>query len=392
MFASEGVAVARAQPGGRPLPRLRRYRDEERRYGGQDGVDRLDPWDTGRTGPLGATDADARPGADAEERDLSVTVRWTEPPPWLGRRLTGRTLDLLDMAGDGPTRTALAARHGREPREVLVTAGGTEPFETIAREFRPEHAVVIHPQAAPAEAALRAHGHAVERLVLRPPFTLDPAQVPAHADLVVLANPTNPTSVVHPWETVDALVRPGRVVVVDETLAECVPGEPQSVSGRPGDGVVVIRGLPPAWDLARLRAGYLLAAPKLAARLGQWQSPWPVSRTSLAALALSASADVLAQSGEWAHDLGTRRAALVDALATVPGVEVGPDPAASFVLVHRPGGSALRLSLRQQGFLLRRGDDYPGLGPDWFRVAVPSPPASEAFAAALHTAITDPAR
>ena len=294
--------MARAQPGGRPLPRLRRYRDEQARFGGQDGVDRMDPWDTGRAGPGGVTDADARPGSDPDERDLSVTVRWTEPPPWLGRRLTGRTLDLLDMAGDGPTRTALGARHGREPREVLVTAGGTEPFQLVAREFHPRRAVVVHPQAGAAEAALRTHGHAVERLVLDPPFTLDPARVPADADLVVLANPTNPTSVVHPWATVDALVRPGRVVVVDETLAACVPGEPDSVAGRAGDGVVVVRGLPPAWDLARLRAGYLLAAPALARRLAAWQSPWPVSRTALAALALSATAEVQV---EWASGATT---------------------------------------------------------------------------------------
>ncbi|MHA3703222.1 aminotransferase class I/II-fold pyridoxal phosphate-dependent enzyme [Jatrophihabitans sp. YIM 134969] len=348
----------------------------------------MDPLDTGRP----VTDADARPGADPEEHDLSVTVRWSEPPPWLGRRLTGRTLDLLDMAGDSPTRTALGARHGREPREVLVTAGGTEPYELVAREFRPEHAVVVHPQAGAAEAALRAHGHAVQRVVLRPPFTLDPADVPADADLVVLSNPTNPTSVVHPWETVDALIRPGRVVVVDESFAECVPGEPDSVAGRAGDGLVVVRSLPPAWDLVRLRAGYLLAAPGLTRRLAGWQSPWPVSRTSLAALALAATADVLVQSGEWAHDLAARRAALIDALGTVPGVGLTPGATAAFVLVHRPGGSALRLALRQRGFLVRKGDDYPGLGPDWFRVAVPSVEGGRRFAAALRDAVTASAR
>ena len=92
--------------------------------------------------------------------------------------------------------------------------------------------------------------------------------------------------------------------------------------------------------------------------------------------------------GEWGHDLAARRAHLVDALSGGPGVTVAPAPGAAFVLVHRAGGSALRIALRSRGFLLRRGDDYPGLGPDWFRVAVPSTVAADRFAAALRDEVS----
>lgn len=372
--------VPRAEPGGRPRPDLRRYRDDARRLTGADGFDRVDPSDTGRAGESDV----GGPGRRArDEHDLAVTVMAAQAPPGLLRQLTRAVTDLLQLPDADRTRTAIAARHGRYPAEVLLTPGGTAAYELIGREFRPRHVVVVHPQFAAPEAALRAAGHAVERVVLPEPFVLDPTLVPTAADLVVLANPTNPTSVSHPRAVVQALLRPGRVVVVDETLADCVPGQPGSVAGYPEPGLVVLRGLPPAWDIARLRIGYLLATPDLVQRLGQWQSHWPVSSTALAAAALCASPDVLARVADWSSELAARRTALLVELAAVPGVRVVADPSAAFVLLHHRGDGGVRMSLRDKGFLVRRGSTYPGLGPAWLRVAVPDPQTSAEFATAL---------
>ena len=130
-------------------------------------------------------------------------------------------------------RTAVAAAHGRDESEVLPTAGAAETFTLLARALTPRRAVVVHPSFTEPEAALRAAGHPVERLLLDPPgYRLDPAAVPADADLVVLGNPTNPTSVLHPAAGLAALARPGRVLVVDEAFADTVPGEPGSLAGR----------------------------------------------------------------------------------------------------------------------------------------------------------------
>ena len=56
--------------------------------------------------------------------------------------------------------------------------------------------MVVHPQFTEPEAALRAAGHAVSRVILSEEdgFVLDPALVPEDADLVFVGNPTNPTS------------------------------------------------------------------------------------------------------------------------------------------------------------------------------------------------------
>jgi histidinol-phosphate aminotransferase len=47
-----------------------------------------------------------------------------------------------------------------------------------------------------------------------------------------------------------------------------------------------------------------------------------------------------------------------------------PGARASFLCVQAPDGLGLRALLRQRGHAVRRGDTFPGLGPDWLRIAV----------------------
>ncbi len=219
-------------------------------------------------------DAEATPGLV----DLAVNVRAGAPPAWLANRLVASLTELAAYPRPEVARAAVAARHGRQPDEVLLTAGAAEAFVLLARVLRPRRAVVVHPQFTEPEAALRAAGHPVERLILDGDFRLDPARVPEDADLVVIGNPTNPTSVLHPAATLAALARPGRVLLVDEAFADTVPGEPESLAGRRDlPGLVVVRSLTKTWGLAGLRVGYLLAAPALVDQFAAAQPLWAVS-------------------------------------------------------------------------------------------------------------------
>jgi histidinol-phosphate aminotransferase len=248
----------------------------------------------------------------------------------------------------------------------------------LARALRPRRAVVVHPQFTEPEVALRAAGHAVTRVILDGDFRL--AEVPEDADLVVIGNPTNPTSVLHPAADIARLARPGRIVVVDEAFMDCVPGEPESLASDAGP--VVVRSLTKTWGLAGLRAGYLLAAPELVARLAEAQPPWPVSAPALAAIEACSSPRALADAEAWARDMAAERDRLAAALRDL-GIHVVPGARASFLCVRVPGADRLRLRLRKRGFAVRRGDTFPGLGPDWLRVAVRDSETDDAFLAAL---------
>jgi histidinol-phosphate aminotransferase len=325
-------------------------------------------------------DAELAPGLV----DLAVNVRAGAPPAWL-RNLLHDALDRSAGYPDAaPARAAVAAAHGRDPGEVLLTAGAAETFTLVARALSPRRAVVIHPSFTEPEAALRAAGHPVDRLLLcaADGYRLDPAAVPEAADLVVVGNPTNPTSVLHPAEALAALARPGRVLLVDEAFADTVPGEPESLTDRSDlPGLLVVRSLTKTWGLAGLRVGYALGPPDLIADLAAQQPHWPVSTPALAALTACTGPAARAEAQAAARQLTGHRQALLDALP--PGVEVLGEPRSSFLLIRVPDGERVRRELRDGGWAVRRGDTFPGLSPDHLRVAVRDPGTSRAFAADL---------
>jgi histidinol-phosphate aminotransferase len=316
--------------------------------------------------------------------DLAVNVRPDPLPDWLRVPVAAALDDLARYPDAAAARAALAARHGRTPAEVLTTAGAAQGFVLLARALRVRRPVVVHPQFTEAEAALVAAGHRVERVLLPAPYQLDPDLVPDDADLVVVGNPTNPTSVLHPAQALARLARPGRVLVVDEAFADTVPGEPESLAGRADlPGLVVLRSLTKTWGLAGLRIGYLLAAPDLVELLAQAQPLWPVSTPALAAAVACADRRAVEAEQQIARGLTARRTHLVTGLQTIPGVRVAAPPSSSFVLIEVADGEAVRLALRQAGFAVRRGDTFPGLGPDFLRIAVRETATTDAFLTAL---------
>jgi histidinol-phosphate aminotransferase len=322
-------------------------------------------------------DADLAPGLV----NLAVNVRPGGTPRWLAERI--RTADLSAYPDQRRAVTAVTQRHHRNEDEVLLTAGAAEAFVLLARALTPRHAVIVHPQFTEPEAAMRAAGHDVDRVILPFPFILDPSSVPADADLVYVGNPTNPTSVAHPREAIGSLVRPGRLVVVDEAFADCVPGEPESLADSADlAGLVIVRSLTKTWALAGLRVGYVLAAPETIQLLKRAQPLWPVSTPALAACIATADPSAVEEVNAWATQLIAQRTYLLSRLATVSDVQVVPNPAGSFILLGT-GVAGIRIRLQHKGFAVRRCETFPGLSDSWIRVAVRDADVTDRFVAAL---------
>ncbi|MCU1686828.1 MAG: hisC [Amycolatopsis sp.] len=315
--------------------------------------------------------------------DLAVNVRLPTPPEWLRRELAAALDDLAAYPDPTAATAAVAARHERDLEEVLVTAGAAEAFTLLATALRPRHAVVVHPQFTEPEAALRAAGHDVERVVLTgPDFVLRPELVPEEADLVFVGNPTNPTSVLHSAAALRALARPGRLVVVDEAFLDAVPGEPESLAAQALPGVVVIRSLTKTWGIAGLRAGYLLGESTIVSRLRAVQPPWSVSTLAAVAVVACSRPTAVAEAEALAVAACHDRDHLVAGLRAL-NIDVIGDPQAPFVLIHLPGADKLRLRLRDAGYAVRRGDTFPGLSPEYLRIAVRDPATIDPFLTTL---------
>lgn len=317
--------------------------------------------------------------ARAAALDFAVNVYGGPRPAWLDAAL----LASLDGVGRYPdptrAREAVAAHHRRPVDGVLVTAGAAEAFTLVAR-LRPwRRPVVVHPQFTEPHAALEQAGHRVTPVVLPEPFTLDPAAIPEDADLVVIGNPTNPTGVLHPADEVRALLRPGRVVVVDEAFMDCVPGETQSLAGVRLPGLVVLRSLTKHWGIPGIRAGYVVGDALVVAGLALNQTPWSVGATAAAAVVACTSPEAASEAHRRALEIRDWREHLEKGLADL-GLPFLTS-AASFVLVRV--GPGVHDALRAGGIALRRADTFPGLDGSWVRIAVRPPELTDQLLAAL---------
>ncbi len=105
----------------------------------------------------------------------------------------------------------------------------------------------------------------------------------AGAEVAVACNPNNPDGRRWPAETLLAVARGVRLLVIDEAFADleadvgsCVPRLCEDAR------ILVLRSFGKCYGLAGLRLGFAVSAPSLAARLRQALGPWPVSGAALA--------------------------------------------------------------------------------------------------------------
>ncbi|MGV0646415.1 Rv2231c family pyridoxal phosphate-dependent protein CobC [Mycolicibacterium sp. XJ2546] len=322
----------------------------------------------------GATRAGARYHGDQAAApgmlDFAVNVRTDEPPTWLVDRLAARLPELgryPSAADEQRAVTAVAARHGRSADEVALLSGAAEGFALLAN-LRPRLTALIQPSFTGPEAALAAAGLPFEHVVLAPPFHLSDGPVPDEADLVIVGNPTNPTSVLHTRERVLALRRPGRLLVVDEAFADAAPGEPASLAGQSLPDVVVLRSLTKTWALAGLRVGYALGAPDVLDRMTARRPHWPLGTLQLEAITACSAPEAVAEAQHAARRLVGLRAEMVFGLASI-GVDV-VDGCAPFVLVSVGDAALTRKHLYSKGIAVRRCDTFVGLDGQYLRVAV----------------------
>jgi cobyrinic acid a,c-diamide synthase len=165
-----------------------------------------------------------------------------------------------------------------------------------------------------------------------------------------------------------------------------VPGERQSLAGESVPGLVVVRSLTKLWSIPGIRAGYVLARPDVVAALRAKQTPWSVSSPAAAAMVACSGPEALAEQARRATTTDANRRVLVDGLAElgIPSVL----SRAPFLLARV--GSGAHEHLRDAGYAVRRADTFPGLGPEWVRIAVRAPEPTRKLLVALRIEAGNP--
>lgn len=341
--------------------------------------------------PAAADLADLRTHGDTAVRpgdaDHAVNVRAEGPPGWLRAALQGALAhDVTRYPSETAACAAVAALHGRASDEVVPANGAAQALWLLPAALRPRLAACVHPGFTESEAALRAHGVPVVR-VLRDPergFALDPAAVPEEADLVIVGNPASPSGTLDPAAALLALRRPGRTVVVDEAFLDLVPGEPGSLAREPLEDVIVVRSLTKSLAIPGLRAGYALAAPSLADRLRAVRPPWSVNALALAALtAVAQRPEALVQAAERTR---AEQDDLQERLAAISGLRAWPS-VANYCLIEVADGAAVAAALRTRRIAVREAASFPGLDGRHLRLTARTPQENARLCAALAEAI-----
>jgi len=312
--------------------------------------------------------------------DFSASINPLGVPPEVMQALS----DALGRISDYPEaeaaslRTALAEYHRLPTSRLLPGSGSTELIYLLPRVLRPRRALLLRPCFGEYAPALQQAGCLIDYCDLDPDddFAFAPEAIlaarRAETDLVVLANPGNPSGVaIPPAKLLEVADQLGDCrLLVDEAFVDFCPAHsllPQ-LAGR--NNLLLLRSLTKFYAIPGLRAGYLAADPADIALLAAAREPW-----TLSCLAIAAARACLTARDFQALTLQTiprLRRELQQGLEAL-GWQVYPG-AANYLLCRlpTPGPRAPELVelLRPQGLLLRSCVDFPPLDETFLRVAV----------------------
>ncbi len=268
-------------------------------------------------------------------------------------------------------RARLAAIHGVDPGQILVTAGGDDAlnrcFLSLIGSGR--NAVTTYPtfEMIPRYAEQRGV-ELVEVPWWSGPLPVDEimGSISDRTDAVFLVSPNNPTGSAMTGTDLKRLAATVPYLVLDAAYAEFGDEDltPTAVSL---DNVVMIRTLSKAYGLAGLRVGYLIASPTVVSRVAAFGSPYPVS--ALSASVAEARLDwPQRETLDFVAQTASERERLTEVLSRL-GTKPLPSQA-NFVLTECVDPDWLVSGARSLGVAFRRFANRPGME-QMVRVSLP---------------------
>jgi len=274
-------------------------------------------------------------------------------------------------------RAALAQYHALPEECLLPGSGSTELIYLLPRVLQPHRALLVAPAFSEYERSLRQAGCAVDRVLWSPAVGFDQdlilRSLGEETDLLVLANPGNPSGALIPASGLRRLLDllPRRLVLLlDEAFIDFCPEESLIAETAARPNLYVLRSLTKFYAIPGLRAGYLAGPGDGVARLADRREPWALSVPALAA------AEACLRAGEFRSrtllELPVLRAKLAAGLRSL-GLEVFPS-AANYLLLRLPPGvpdaTAIAGRLAAKGILVRDCSNFFGLDRRFLRLAV----------------------
>jgi histidinol-phosphate aminotransferase len=293
-------------------------------------------------------------------------------------------------------RSALGAFLGQPSERLFCANGSNEVLQTLLLAYGGpgRRALVFEPSYVLHAHIARITGTGVLTGERGPGFRLDPAEAARlvtgeRPEVVFLTTPNNPTGIVEPRETVEALLDAlggNGLLVVDEAYAEFSPWSALDLvaDDRP---LVVVRTYSKIWSMAAFRLGFGVGPAWLVDDLMKVVLPYhlsvPTQMAGTAALGFRAEMEARVAA------IVSERGRVATALAGIDGIEAFPS-GANFILFRSvppaPDGHALWEALLGAGVLVRDFSRWPRLE-GCLRVTIGRPEENDAFLGALKEAL-----
>ena len=312
----------------------------------------------------------------ADLLDLSVNLNPLGPPPGVFPEFFAS----FDRAGEYPEPyaeslvAALAVRWNIPAGRIVAGNGSNLLLNLFPAVCGAKRALVVTPGYLEYAEACRNCGVEVTEFILREEdaFLPDLDRLSAAirpGGLVVIGNPNNPAGHALRRDALESLIaaHPEAFFLVDEAFIEFF-GETESLVNLQLPNLAVSRSFTKAYALPGVRMGAMAGPEPVMAKLRAMQGEWAlsVSAVETAKFLLTQPEDYLAKTRRETARLRTRLAAALDAL---PGFRTYPSEA-NYLLFRAPFPDLPRRMLLEHKIALRSCADYPGLGPEFCRVAV----------------------
>ncbi|WP_020677268.1 pyridoxal phosphate-dependent aminotransferase [Geopsychrobacter electrodiphilus] len=312
--------------------------------------------------------------------DFSASINPLGVPPGVQQALQqalGRITDYPEIDG-ASLRLELARFHQLPEAHLLPGSGSTELIYLLPRVLRPRRALLIQPGFGEYAPALQQVGCQIDHFSLDPQnnFAFNVSDILAvlqpHTDLVVLANPGNPSGVgIVPGQLIELADRLGDCrLLVDEAFVDFCPERSLISRVVERQNLLLLRSMTKFYAIPGLRAGYLAGSAADIRLLAAGREPWSLSNLAIVAARACLKAETFQL--RTLEMIPRLRAQFQQGLEQL-GWQVFAGEA-NYLLCrlpdHWPPAPQIVTQLRPQGLLLRSCCDFLPLDRRYLRFAV----------------------
>lgn len=330
--------------------------------------------------------------------DMSSNVNPLGPPEGLIDHLQARlaAVTALPQADAAGIIRAFGAFHGLPEASILAGNGTTQFIYALPLALKSRRALILGPTYADYGDACDMHAVPTRFLIADNDRNFIPdidlaGRKAAHADIVFICNPNNPTGVLIPADELAGLCRsrPDTIFVVDESyLPFADDGDNQTLMNRDLPNVVILNSMSKIFRVPGLRIGFIIGPETIIDRVNRYALPWSVNALAQAAVTFlmenpGAQSRFIRRSREM---LAAQRRAFETAVKEMPSIRSFPSQTA-FLLLRLGGGlTAERVcaGLARQRILIRNCANFKGLSDRYIRISLKTGDTNRMAIEALH--------